>query len=84
MAAPVLPTTLKERRSDERETFELINAIRRLLTTSEGLTSVLDMISSTRGAVLYRGATGWAALAPGTAGWRLTTNGAGADPTWAP
>lgn len=73
-----------ERRSDERETFLLINAIRKLLTTSEGLTSLLDMITATRGSVLFRGATAWQALAPGTAGWRLTTNGAGADPTWAP
>ena len=84
MAAPVLPPSLTENRSDERETFALVNAIRALLTTSEGLTGVLDMLSSTRGAVLYRGANGWAALPPGTAGHRLTTNGAGADPTWAP
>jgi hypothetical protein len=33
--------------------------------------------------VLYRGATGWAALAPGTSGQVLQTNGAAADPTWA-
>lgn len=84
MAAPILPATLKENRSDERENFELVNAIRKLLTTSDGLTSVLDMVSSTRGAVLFRGLNGWEALAPGTAGWRLTTNGVGADPTWAP
>lgn len=38
--------------------------------------------SSTRGAVLYRGASAWAALAPGDAGKVFTTNGAGADPTW--
>lgn len=84
MAAPVLPASLKENRSDEREVFRLVNAIRQLLTTSDGLTSLLDMISSTRGSVLYRGVNGWAALPPGTAGWRLTTNGVGADPTWAP
>lgn len=44
--------------------------------------AVLDSFSSTRGAVLYRGASGWAALAPGTAGHALKTGGAGADPSW--
>jgi hypothetical protein len=36
-----------------------------------------------QGAVFYRGAATWNALAAGTAGRVLTTNGAGADPTWA-
>jgi len=44
--------------------------------------SVLDVIGSTRGDVLYRGASGWSALAPGTAGQILSTGGAGADPSW--
>ena len=43
---------------------------------------VLDWLSSTRGAVLYRGASGWAVLAPGTAGQVLRTGGSGADPSW--
>jgi len=43
---------------------------------------VLDWLGSTRGAVLYRGATGWSLLAPGTDTYVLTTHGAGADPTW--
>jgi hypothetical protein len=42
----------------------------------------LDSLSSTRGTVLYRGASGWSALAPATAGNVLSTNGAGADPSW--
>lgn len=42
----------------------------------------LDWIGSTRGALLYRGLSGWAALAPGTSGDVLTSNGAGADPTY--
>lgn len=46
------------------------------------LSSVLDGISSTRGSVLYRGAAGWVALAPGTAGFVLKTGGPGADPSW--
>lgn len=48
------------------------------------LTAVMDAVfGNTRGEVLYRGATGWAALAPGTAGNVLTAGGAGADPAWA-
>jgi hypothetical protein len=48
-------------------------------TTSE----VLDFLGSTRGSVLYRGASGWAILAPGTSGFFLKSNGAGADPSYA-
>lgn len=44
---------------------------------------VLDIIGSTRGAVLYRGASGWAVLTPGTSGHFLQTSGTGADPVWA-
>ena len=44
--------------------------------------AALDSISSTQGSVLYRGASAWQALAPGTAGQVLTTNGAGANPSW--
>lgn len=46
--------------------------------------AVLDVIGSTRGNLLYRGAGGWSALAPGSAGQILTTGGAGADPAWSP
>lgn len=45
--------------------------------------AILDQITTTRGSVLYRGASGWAGLAPGTAGQVLQANGAGTDPTWA-
>lgn len=44
---------------------------------------VLDSISTTQGSILYRNATDWVALTPGTAGYVLTTNGAGANPSWA-
>jgi len=43
---------------------------------------LLDWIGSTRGSVLYRGASGWAILSPGTAGYPLTSGGAGADPSY--
>lgn len=48
-----------------------------------GMSAFLDAaFSSTQGAVLYRGASGWAALGPGTAGQALQTGGAGANPSW--
>lgn len=47
------------------------------------LSAIFDAIlSSSRGAVIYRTNSGWVALAPGTAGQVLTTQGASADPTW--
>lgn len=49
-----------------------------LLTTS----NVLDLVTSTQGAIAYRAAAQWFGLAPSTAGYVLTTNGAGANPSW--
>lgn len=43
----------------------------------------LNDLSGQHGAILYRDATAWAALAPGAAGQVLETNGPGADPSWA-
>jgi hypothetical protein len=46
--------------------------------------AVFDAVfGSARGMVLYRGASGWTALAAGTSGQVLTTGGTAADPTWA-
>jgi hypothetical protein len=42
----------------------------------------LDIIGSTRGSVLYRGASDWAVLTPGTAAYPLLSSGAGADPAY--
>jgi len=52
-------------------------------TINASATAILDILSTTRGTILYRNATVWVALAPGTAGQVLKTNGAGADPSWA-
>lgn len=50
---------------------------------SDVLSAAIDAATaSTRGGILYRGASGWALLAPGTAGQVLTSGGAGADPSW--
>lgn len=43
---------------------------------------VLDFIGSTQGSVLYRGASSWTALSPGTSGQVLTSGGVGANPSW--
>lgn len=45
--------------------------------------TLLNIFSSTQGSILYRGASIWQALIPGTAGQFLQTNGAGATPSWA-
>lgn len=47
------------------------------------VSTALDLIGSTRGSLLYRGASGWAQLAPGTSGYALVSGGPGADPTYA-
>ncbi|WP_375790867.1 hypothetical protein ACE102_33670 [Bradyrhizobium sp. vgs-9] len=52
-------------------------------TGATSISSALDTaFSSTQGSVLYRNATQWVALAPGSAGQFLTTQGAGANPNW--
>lgn len=47
------------------------------------LSALIDaIISSTQGAILYRNASSWVALTPGTSGQVLTTAGAAANPSW--
>jgi hypothetical protein len=53
------------------------------VATGQTLSAVLDAtISSARGTLLFRGASGWTALAPGTSGQVLQTGGAAGDPSW--
>jgi len=52
------------------------------VTTPAAASAALDLISTTQGAVLYRDASEWTALTPGTAGQLLSTQGAAADPIW--
>lgn len=48
------------------------------------VSALLDhVLSSTQGAIIYRGASLWSALAPGTSGNVLTSGGAAANPSWA-
>lgn len=51
-------------------------------SSSSGASSLLDGLGNTRGSILYRGASGWTILTPGTSSFVLTSNGSGADPTW--
>lgn len=50
--------------------------------TSAGISNALDLLGSTQGTILYRNASGWVALPPGTSGQLLATSGAGANPSW--
>ena len=45
--------------------------------------TLLDTLSTTRGAMVYRGTGGWTGLSPNTAGYLLKDGGAGADPSFA-
>lgn len=48
------------------------------------LTQVLDATAgNTQGSIVYRSASAWTVLAPGTNGQVLTTGGTGANPSWA-
>ncbi len=47
------------------------------------ISQVLDWLGSTQGSILYRGASAWTVLLPGTSGQALVTNGAGSNPAWA-
>lgn len=54
-----------------------------LAPSATTLTAWIDAaLGSTRGNILYRNATVWTVLAPGTAAQVLQTGGAGADPSW--
>lgn len=47
------------------------------------LTSIIDnAFGSTQGSILYRGASAWATLGPGSNTQVLTSQGAGANPAW--
>lgn len=52
-------------------------------TLSSFSASLDAAFSSTQGSILYRGASSWTALPPGTSGQFLQTSGASANPAWA-
>lgn len=77
--------------NDEADTWEVQGGIgidgggpvSQGVTLDANVQEILDEVDDTHGAVLFRGAAGWEALPPGTAGQFLKTNGAAADPEWA-
>jgi hypothetical protein len=46
------------------------------------ISDVLDLLGTVRGSVLYRGASGWDVLLPGSDATVLTSGGTGVDPAW--
>lgn len=65
--------------TDKRTTTQ---GIADLALNSASIQTLLDQITDTRGAILFRGASAWQALSPSTAGYVLTTQGPAANPTW--
>lgn len=65
--------------SDVNTRNGLEQILRELLAS---VSEYLDALGSTRGSLLYRGSAGWTTLPPGTSSHVLTSNGAGADPSW--
>jgi hypothetical protein len=48
------------------------------------ISAIMDSaLGSTQGSIIYRGASAWAALGPGTSGQALESGGASANPSWA-
>jgi hypothetical protein len=52
-------------------------------TSYSQISEFLDVLGTAQGDIVYRDASGWAVLAPGTAGQVLETGGAAANPSWA-
>lgn len=53
-----------------------------LVSTPPTVAQILNQVSTTQGAIVYRGASTWTALAPGSVGQILETGGAAASPAW--
>lgn len=59
------------------------NTLTYFYATSAVMSKILDSaFSASQGSILYRSATAWTALAPGTAGKFLKTLGSSANPVW--
>ncbi len=59
------------------------NNLSDVASISTAAQNVLNGLSTTQGTILYRGVSSWTALAPGTSGTFLKTQGASANPVWA-
>lgn len=50
--------------------------------TFSTLSALLDVIGSTRGSIIERGASAWSPIVPGTTAYPFVSNGSGADPAY--
>ena len=66
---------------DANGNFSLV-ASSTIIPAPASIQTLLDGISTTQGAILYRSASAWVALNPGISGYVLSTSGAGANPSW--
>lgn len=60
---------------------EFLSAVNPLAFPS-GVSALFDILGTTQGAILYRSASAWALLPPGTSGRVLTTKGPSQNPSW--
>jgi microcystin-dependent protein len=76
--------TLAKMATQAADTILANNTGSTAVPSAVGLSAIMDrVLGSTRGSIVYRGASTWSVLTPGTSGQKLQTNGAGADPSWA-
>lgn len=68
--------------TDVTGTLPIANGGTASTTAATAATTILDGLSTTQGSILYRNASAWVPLTPGTMGQILTTQGAGANPSW--
>ncbi len=66
--------------TDKRTTTQGIANL--AFSSSQAIQAALNSITTTQGAILYRGASEWLPLLPSTDGYVLTTKGPAADPVW--
>jgi hypothetical protein len=65
-----------------RSTDDLPEGVTALYYTDARVAAYLASLASTHGDILYYNGSAWVALAPGSAGQHLRTEGAGSAPTW--
>lgn len=63
-------------------TYNALGQLTAVSTNTISASTLLDVIGSTQGYVLYRGSGGWSFLTPGTSGQVFTTGGSGANPSY--
>src|SRR5579859_148828 len=63
--------------------MEMLAAAEKVAAVPTAISSLLDTLSATQGAIAFRGSASWQALSPGALGTVLTSGGPGANPAWA-